>query len=92
MWRRVALAAVALAQAEIGLWGELSPRGFYRTFPGVFGQHWVAMLGPYNEHLVREHLLRNEAARANFVGLKNSASDPALRAASAWSARAWLRR
>jgi len=41
-----------------------------------------------NEHLVREHLLRNAAAHANFVGLKNSAADPAHGAAAAWSALA----
>ncbi len=45
-----------------------------------------------NEHLAREHLLRNEAAHANFVGLKNSAPDPARGAASAWSALADLPR
>jgi len=45
-----------------------------------------------NEHLVREHLLRNAAARANFVGLKNSAADPSRGAAAAWSAIADLPR
>ena len=39
-----------------------------------------------NEYLVRQHLLRNEAARANFVGLKNASPDPASGAAAAWSA------
>src|SRR5262249_16609723 len=38
------------------------------------------------------HLLRNAAAHANFVGLKNSASDPARGAAAAWSALADLPR
>ncbi len=45
-----------------------------------------------NERLVREHLLRNAAARANFVGLKNSAADPHAGAAPAWSALAELPR
>ena len=45
-----------------------------------------------NEHLAREHLLRNAAARANFVGLKNSAADPREAAAAAWSALADLPR
>jgi 6-phosphogluconolactonase len=45
-----------------------------------------------NEHLVREHLLRNAAAKASFVGLKNSAPDPARGAAAAWSALADLPR
>lgn len=45
-----------------------------------------------NERLVREHLLRNAAARANFVGLKNSAPDPSAGAAASWSALADLPR
>jgi len=45
-----------------------------------------------NERLVREHLLRNAAARANFVGLKNSAADPSAGASAAWSALADLPR
>jgi 6-phosphogluconolactonase len=39
-----------------------------------------------NERLVREQLLRNEAAKANLVGLKTSAPDPHSGAAVAWSA------
>jgi 6-phosphogluconolactonase len=39
-----------------------------------------------NEYLVRQHLLRNAAARANLVGLKNKAPDPKSGAAAAWSA------
>ncbi len=45
-----------------------------------------------NERLVREHLLRNAAARANFVGLKNSAAEPSAGAAAAWSTLAELPR
>jgi 6-phosphogluconolactonase len=45
-----------------------------------------------NERLVREHLLCNAAAHANFVGLKNSAADPSTGAAAAWSALADLPR
>ena len=45
-----------------------------------------------NERLVREHLLRNAAARANFVGLKNSAPDPSAGAAAVWSTVADLPR
>ena len=39
-----------------------------------------------NEYLLRQHLLRGEAARANVVGMKNSAANPAAGAAAAWSA------
>jgi 6-phosphogluconolactonase len=45
-----------------------------------------------NEHLVREQLLRNEAAKANLVGLKTKAADPASGAAAAWSAVAAIPR
>ena len=56
-------------------------------------ERWVDTASPAsNERLVREHLLRNEAARANFVGLKNSAPEPASGAAAAWSALADLPR
>jgi hypothetical protein len=51
---RVGLTLVAAANLEVGLWGEISPRGFYGNFPAP-GHHWVAALGPYNEHLVRDY-------------------------------------
>jgi hypothetical protein len=51
---RTALALVAAAQAEIGIWGLTAPRSFFTTFPG-FGRHWVAPLGAFNEHLVRDY-------------------------------------
>ncbi len=51
---RAALALVAAIQAEVGIWGELAPRSFFDNFPGL-GHHWVAPLGPYNEHLVRDY-------------------------------------
>jgi hypothetical protein len=50
---RACLGVVGLAQAEIGVWGLLSPRGFYTGYPGL-GHHWVSALGTYNEHLVRD--------------------------------------
>ena len=51
---RTALALVAGAQAEIGVWGLSAPHSFFSTFPG-FGRHWVAPLGIYNEHLIRDY-------------------------------------
>jgi 6-phosphogluconolactonase len=39
-----------------------------------------------NEYLLRQHLLRNQAAKANLVGLKNKFPDPKAGAAAAWSA------
>jgi hypothetical protein len=50
---RAGLALVAAAQAEIGVWGLVAPHSFYASYPGA-GQHWVAAMGPYDEHLVRD--------------------------------------
>lgn len=50
---RAGVLVVALAQAEIGVWGEVSPRGFYDTYPGA-GHHWLTALGPFNGHLLRD--------------------------------------
>jgi len=45
-----------------------------------------------NEHLVREHLLRNAAAQAQFVGMKTPDADPQSAAASCWSTLAEMPR
>lgn len=50
---RAGVALVAAGQAEIGLWGLMAPHSFYTSYPGA-GQHWVAAMGPYDEHLVRD--------------------------------------
>jgi hypothetical protein len=50
---RAALALVAAAQAQIGVWGVLAPHSLYVGYPGA-GHHWIAVLGPYDEHLVRD--------------------------------------
>ena len=51
---RAGLGLVALTQAEVGVWGWVAPRSFFGSFPGA-GHHWVAALGVYNEHLVRDY-------------------------------------
>ncbi len=48
--RRLGLLVLA---ADVGIWAELDPRSWCRSFPG-FGLHWFPMLGPYNEHLARD--------------------------------------
>jgi hypothetical protein len=50
---RVGIAVMALTPALVGVWATVSPRGFYDDFPGV-GQSWVALVGAYDEHLVRD--------------------------------------
>ena len=47
------LGALAFSQAVVGLWALLAPRHFFDAFPAA-GHAWVALLPPYNEHLVRD--------------------------------------
>jgi hypothetical protein len=51
--RRVALVVVAAGAGVVGVWAQGFPRSFYDDFPAM-GRVWVAVDGPYNEHLVRD--------------------------------------
>jgi hypothetical protein len=51
--RQVALVVLVGSSAVVGLWASAAPRSFYDEFPGA-GRMWVAIDGPYNEHLVRD--------------------------------------
>jgi len=53
IWTKALLGYLAATGMPIGLWQLLWPRSFYDEFPG-FGRAWVAVDGPYNEHLVRD--------------------------------------
>jgi 6-phosphogluconolactonase len=56
-------------------------------------ERWVeADSDSSNERLLRQHLLRNQASKAQLVGLKNKAADPHSGAAAAWSAVAQMPR
>jgi hypothetical protein len=50
---RIILALLALTSVQLGLWATFAPRSFFDDFPGG-SRHWVAIDGPYNEHLVRD--------------------------------------
>ena len=50
---RVGLLILAVTQALVGVWALPAPRPFYDGFP-LPGHPWVALLPPYNEHLVRD--------------------------------------
>jgi hypothetical protein len=50
---RIGLVILAVSGAVLGVWAGLAPRSFYDDFPGL-GRTWVAVDGPYNEHLVRD--------------------------------------
>lgn len=49
---RAGLVVLALPAAWVGIWATFAPRSFYDEFPGT--SNWVAPLGPYDEHLVRD--------------------------------------
>lgn len=51
--RRIALIVIGGGALLVGVWAQLFPRSFYDDFPGA-GRAWVAVDGPYNEHLVRD--------------------------------------
>ena len=51
--KQAAAALLALTAALVGVWAEFAPLSFYRSFP-LAGHPWVAPLGPYNEHLIRD--------------------------------------
>ncbi|WP_461088397.1 hypothetical protein [Spirosoma gilvum] len=52
-WVQVLLLYFMLANSVPGIWAFGWPHDFYSHFPG-FGHVWVAVDGPYNEHLVRD--------------------------------------
>ena len=60
---KVLLIVVGIGNAMVGLWAALAPQSFYDDFPGA-GRHWVAVDGPYNEHLVRDVGVLNLALAA----------------------------
>jgi hypothetical protein len=47
------LVVLVLSAADVGIWAQFAPAGFYHDFPGL-GMHWLTVLGPYNEHLTRD--------------------------------------
>lgn len=52
-WTQLVLFYLGLINAFPGLWALSAPHSFYGSFPGL-GHAWVAVYGPYNEHLVRD--------------------------------------
>ena len=50
---RLALGWQALIALQLGFWALFAPQGFFDDFPG-FGRSWVAVDGPFNEHLIRD--------------------------------------
>lgn len=81
---RAALAALALVGLVVGAWAGFAPRGFYDDFPGA-GRVWVAVDGPYNEHLVRDvGVLNLSLTVVTVVALLTLARAAVVAAALAW--------
>ena len=92
--RRASL-AVAGGRSPLALFEQLSTVAldWHRVGITLTDERWVAATSPdSNERLVREHLLRNAAASADFIGLKSSDAPPQAAAASSWLAIARLPR
>jgi hypothetical protein len=51
--QRFILGYLATTSFVVGIWAQILPIAFYKHFPG-FGHVWVAIDGPYNEHLIRD--------------------------------------
>lgn len=61
------------------------PLAWDRICIALADERWVGAQDPgSNEHLVRDVLLKDNAAPARFLGLKNGAPTPDLGAVSAW--------
>jgi hypothetical protein len=79
-WRDAVAAVLAVQFGLIGLWAVGAPRSFYDSFPGG-NRVWIAVDGPFNEHLVRDvGALLTALAVLNGYALVNR-SAPAFRAA-----------
>jgi len=50
---RVCLLPLTVVGLSLGLWAYFAPLHWYSTFPGM-GMTWLPVLGPYNEHFVKD--------------------------------------
>jgi 6-phosphogluconolactonase len=92
---RDASLVVSGGRSPVALFEKLSGVGldWRRVCIALTDERWIHTSSPdSNEHLVREHLLRQAAAQAKFVGMKSDAANPGDAAASCWSAMAQLPR
>ncbi len=80
-WIRIALAYLSIVSAQIGAWALFAPRSFYDGFPGL-GRGWVAVDGPYNEHLIRDVGALNLALVVLFVAAAVTLSRPLVMTAA----------
>ena len=78
---RIMLGLLVASGATVGLFAGFAPRAFYDHFPGL-GQTWVAVDGPYNEHLVRDVGTLNLALAVVTLCALVSLSRPTILAAA----------
>lgn len=82
--RRVILWATAALGAYVGVWAAWLPDSFYAAFPG-FGRIWIAVDGPFNEHLIRDvGSLYLGLAAASVVAAFSRTADAARAVGAAW--------
>jgi len=82
--RRAILLTTALIGLYVGGWAAVVPRSFYDSFPGL-DSVWVAVDGPYNEHLVRDvGTLYVALAAASIVAAASHRADAARVVGVAW--------
>lgn len=53
LWLRTGLWFLTVAWGAVGCWQLFLPHSFYADGP-IPGHHWVDLLPPYNEHLMRD--------------------------------------
>ncbi|MDR6318217.1 hypothetical protein [Actinoplanes couchii] len=76
--KRFSAAFLALVAAVVGFWAGFFPLSFHEHFP-IPGWGWVANLGPYNEHLVRDYGLSNLALLVFTVWAFRKPTEESLR-------------
>lgn len=86
-WLRIGLGYLAVVSLQIGVWALLAPRSFFDGYPGL-GRAWVAVDGPYNEHLIRDVGALNLALVVLLVSAAVTLSRPVV-ATAAVATLAW---
>ena len=67
-WTRALVVVMGTLTGTVGLWAGFWPESFYEHGPiPLLDTGWVALLPPYNEHLVRDYGFMNLAVTAVSV-------------------------
>jgi hypothetical protein len=68
MWTRALVIVLGALTATLGVWAGFGPVSFYEKGPvPLLDTGWVAMLPPYNEHLVRDYGFMNLGMTVVFI-------------------------